>query len=86
MKISLLLSGFNGVQSHNMDQECFKIWWLFLHRMHGTGEYTFSTGTKYVGEFKDGMFDGSGVMHFPTGTKYEATWEKGIAIEVRSAN
>ena len=68
----------------DMDPECFKIWWFYLHRMHGTGEYTFSTGTKYVGELKDGMFHGSGVMHFPNGTKYEATWERGKVMEVGS--
>lgn len=51
--------------------------------MHGTGEYTFSTGTKYVGEWRDGMFHGKGVMHFPNGTQYEATWENGKVVEVR---
>lgn len=56
---------------------------LFLS-MHGTGEYTFTSGTKYVGECRDGMFHGKGVMHFTNGSKYEATWEKGIAVQVRS--
>lgn len=70
----------------DMDHECFEIWWFFFHRMQGTGEYTFSTGTKYVGEFKDGMFHGNGVMHFSNGMKYEVTWERGLAIEVRSTN
>lgn len=54
--------------------------------MHGTGEYTFPTGTTYVGEFKAGMFHGHGVMHFPNGSKYEATWERGLVTEVRSTN
>lgn len=53
--------------------------------MHGTGEYTFPTGTKYVGEWRDGMFHGKGVMHFPNGTQYEATWENGKVVEVRSS-
>ncbi|XP_013859302.1 MORN repeat-containing protein 5 [Austrofundulus limnaeus] len=47
-------------------------------RMDG-GEYTFATGTKYVGEMKDGMFHGKGVLFFPNGSKYEAWWENGIA-------
>lgn len=54
--------------------------------MQGKGEYTFPTGTKYVGEFEDGMFHGSGVMHFASGTKYEATWDRGLVMEVRSTN
>lgn len=60
--------------------ECF-----LLLRMHGTGEYSFSNGTKYVGEWKEGTFDGKGVMHFPSGTKYEATWKNGRVVEVRSS-
>lgn len=52
--------------------------------MDGKGEYTFPTETKYVGETKDGMFHGKGVLHFPNGSKYEATWENGIAKQVRS--
>lgn len=52
--------------------------------MDGKGEYTFPTETKYVGETKDGMFHGKGVLHFPNGSKYEATWEMGIAKQVRS--
>lgn len=52
-------------------------------RMHGTGEYTFSTGTRYLGQWKHGTFHGKGVMHFPSGTKYEATWDNGKVVEVR---
>lgn len=30
--------------------------WLFaIYRMTGSGEYVFSTGTVYKGQFKDGM-------------------------------
>uniref|UniRef100_A0A671XTE2 MORN repeat-containing protein 5 n=1 Tax=Sparus aurata TaxID=8175 RepID=A0A671XTE2_SPAAU len=53
-------------------------------RIDGKGEYTFPTETKYVGDTKDGMFHGKGVLHFPNGSKYEATWENGIAKQVRS--
>lgn len=54
-------------------------------RMHGEGEYTFSTNTKYVGEMKDGMFHGKGMLLFPNGIKYESIWEDGISKQV-SAN
>lgn len=53
--------------------------------MDGKGDYTFPTNSKYVGEMKDGMFHGKGVLHFPNGSKYEATWENGIAKQVRSS-
>lgn len=52
--------------------------------MDGEVEYTFPTETRYVGETKDGMFHGKGVLHFPNGSKYEATWENGVAKQVRS--
>ena len=35
---------------------CGKLFFVFFaRRMEGKGEYTFPSGTKYVGEFKDGM-------------------------------
>lgn len=56
----------------------------FSFRMEGKGEYTFPTGTRYVGEMKDGMFHGKGVLHFQNGSKYEAIWEKSKAKQVMS--
>lgn len=50
--------------------------------MEGKGEYTFPTGTRYMGETYNGMFHGHGVLHFPNGSKYEAKWENGIALQV----
>ena len=62
--------------------------------MEGKGEYSFPTGTKYVGEMRDGTyvengtsceahllfrFHGKGTLFFPNGAKYEAEWENGIA-------
>lgn len=49
--------------------------------MEGEGEYTFPTGTRYVGLMKDGMFHGKGVLFFPNGSKYEGTWENGLSKE-----
>ena len=51
--------------------------------MEGKGKYNFPTETKYEGEMKDGMFHGKGVLFFPNGSRYEATWENGVATEVR---
>jgi hypothetical protein len=34
-------------------------------------------GTKYVGEFKNGMFHGHGSLHMEGGTLYVAEWENG---------
>jgi hypothetical protein len=50
--------------------------------LEGNSKYTFPTETRYEGEMKDGMFHGKGTLYFPNGSKYEATWEKGLAIEV----
>ena len=50
--------------------------------MEGQGTYEFPTGTKYIGEFCDGMFNGFGTLYFPKGGKYVAKWKKGKAIEV----
>lgn len=55
---------------------------VLVPRMEGEGEYTFPTGTKYVGETYNGMFHGHGVLHFPNGSKYEAKWQNGIALQV----
>lgn len=55
---------------------------VLVPRMEGEGEYTFPTGTRYVGETYNGMFHGQGVLHFPNGSKYEAKWENGIALQV----
>ena len=51
-------------------------------RFDGKGHYDFSTGTKFDGELKDGMFHGKGTLFFENGGKFEATWVDGIATEV----
>jgi hypothetical protein len=53
----------------------------FSFRFEGKGEYNFSTGTRYEGELKDGMFHGKGTLLFENGAKYEAVWNEGIAAE-----
>ncbi|XP_019909149.1 MORN repeat-containing protein 5 isoform X2 [Esox lucius] len=54
-------------------------------RMEGDGQYTFPTGTRYVGGMKDGMFHGKGVLFFTSGSKYEGTWENGISKQGKYA-
>ena len=56
---------------------------FFSFRLEGHAEFTFPSGTTYIGEFKDGEFHGHGTLKYANGAKYEAIWEKGIAKEVR---
>ena len=51
--------------------------------MEGQGKYNFPTETRYEGEMKDGMFHGKGTLFFPNGSKYVASWDNGIATEVK---
>lgn len=39
------------------------------------GTYTFSSGSKYVGEFKDGNFNGQGTKTWANGTVEEGIWK-----------
>jgi TonB family protein len=43
----------------------------------GCGTYTWPDGSKYVGEFKAGLFDGHGVVSYADGSKFEADFQKG---------
>jgi hypothetical protein len=49
--------------------------------VNGKGTMVYSTGHKYVGEFKNGMRDGVGFMSLPLGRTLEALWRKNDAIE-----
>ena len=40
-------------------------------------EYTWSDGSKYVGEFKDRKKHGQGTETFPDGRKYEGEYKNG---------
>ena len=35
-------------------------------------------GIKYVGQFKDGQFDGIGICYWPDGGRYEGQWSAGV--------
>ena len=41
------------------------------------GTETFASGTKYVGEFKDGEWHGQGTYTTADGTKYVGEWKYG---------
>lgn len=46
--------------------------------INGFGIYTQSDGTKYVGNYVDGIRNGFGIHTQPNGTKYEGNYLNGI--------
>jgi hypothetical protein len=38
--------------------------------MDGSGTCTWPKGTKFIGEYKNGMRNGQGILTLPNGTKY----------------
>ena len=42
------------------------------------GVMTFTTGDKYSGEFKDGVFDGAGKMTYSNGDEYSGEYKEGL--------
>ncbi len=48
---------------------------------NGYGTYTWNTGDKYIGEWKDGISNGQGTFTFADGTVEKGIWEKGKLIE-----
>jgi hypothetical protein len=40
-------------------------------------EYTWSDGSKYVGEFKEGLPNGQGTMTYSDGSKHEGEYKNG---------
>jgi hypothetical protein len=43
--------------------------------VNGFGTYTFASGDKYEGEFKDGKYNGQGTLTFASGDKYVGEWK-----------
>ena len=44
---------------------------------NGQGTYTFASGNKYVGEYKDGKQHGQGTFTWTNGNKYIGEWKDG---------
>ena len=57
--------------------------WFTAAKRHGYGTLTYSGGSKYVGEYKDGKQDGQGTLTLADGTiEHSVEWE--IVLENRS--
>lgn len=44
----------------------------------GEGTYVAYDGSRYRGNFQEGLFHGQGICHFDNGDKYEGQWFKGL--------
>ena len=50
-------------------------------KIHGEGTATYSSGNKYVGEWKDGKMHGQGTYTYADGTVKKGLWESDEFIE-----
>jgi hypothetical protein len=50
------------------------------------GTYTFANGDKYIGEFKDNMYNGSGILTTANGERKEGIWENDKFIREAKVN
>ena len=52
---------------------------LFLREEYGVGrgKYTYPSGGKYIGEWKNGKKHGQGTFTYPDGRKYVGEWKNG---------
>ena len=51
---------------------------------NGYGTFTWATGTKYVGELKDGKYDGWGILTRPDGTSQIGIWFNDNFVEEKT--
>ena len=51
---------------------------LEIHEGNGKGLYVFSDGSKFLGEWKDGLYIGQGTYTWTNGDKYEGEYKDGI--------
>ncbi len=45
--------------------------------MDGEGEFTWTDGRRYLGEYLDDKKHGYGIFEWPDGKKYKGYWENG---------
>ena len=50
---------------------------------NGYGTYTWANGDKYVGEFKDGNYNGQGTLTYADGRVDKGIWENGQLLELK---
>ena len=50
--------------------------------VNGQGTYTFSDGTQYVGEYRDGVGHGQGTRTYADGSVKAGIWEDGYIIRL----
>ncbi|KHD44487.1 hypothetical protein ACVRZD_09430 [Streptococcus hongkongensis] len=53
--------------------------YVINHRMNGQGTLVYANGDKYVGDFKQGVFEGKGTFTSKTGWSYKGDFKKGQA-------
>jgi hypothetical protein len=49
-----------------------------LIMVSGSGSFTFSDKSTYVGEMKSGVLDGNGIRSWPDGSTYTGGWKNGV--------
>src|SRR4051794_18154253 len=67
-------TGITGARAESRLPPCpaFQQYWTDCF-----GTHTFPNGEKYVGEFRDGKFNGQGTYTFPNGDKYAGEYKDG---------
>ena len=48
--------------------------------MQGSCQYTFEDGSVYVGEVKDGQFEGKGILNMKSGGKFRGVFSNGQMV------
>ena len=49
--------------------------------MEGQGTYTFPSGAKYVGQWKNDKMEGQGTYTFPDGSKFSGQFKNGKPVK-----
>jgi len=60
-----------GQRSVAFDDTSNKLIYGHSGKRHGRGEYLYSDGTKYIGQWDNDRIHGEGTSWYPNGNKYE---------------